>query len=178
MSFKTWREKNRGKMLILSGGLLIAAVVMAFNNSGLRVKPTPPPPLTQLYYFDLNTGKLFSGLDTAPPIAAPSGAYQGKPAGVRAIVYACGDCQDSKNIFVGYLETLDDAFAAGVPVASRQGYYNAQVPISLPGAEEALRVSAPKPIKWVAKNSEEGAAVIEAARSHCGEDKQLDECLP
>ncbi len=62
------------------------------------------------FFYDLNTGKLFvaDALEIAPieapsgkPFALPDGTEI--PAGVRAFVYACGEC-DPKTRKIGYLE--------------------------------------------------------------------------
>jgi hypothetical protein len=48
------------------------------------------------YFYDLNTGRIFIAAPSEAPIPAPSGSTaDGKPAGVRARIYACGDCRDS-----------------------------------------------------------------------------------
>ncbi len=56
------------------------------------------------YFYDLNTGELFEDLSGLGPIETPSGLHEGMPAGVRAVVFACRDCGDEADRYVGWLE--------------------------------------------------------------------------
>lgn len=51
------------------------------------------------WYYDLNTSQLFSGpVGIAVPCEAPSGIpFEGKPAGVLAVVYECGECNNNQD---------------------------------------------------------------------------------
>lgn len=65
---------------------------------------------TQLWFYDLNTGKLFPApLDSTPPISAPSGPQpDGAAAGVLAHVYGCLSCAEADRR-VAYLKTRTPA---------------------------------------------------------------------
>ena len=68
---------------------------------------TPPPKRSgQIWYYDLNNGRLFTGKATdIAPIDAPSGPLPGgAPAGVKAYVFSYGDCDDESQRFVAWLE--------------------------------------------------------------------------
>jgi hypothetical protein len=56
------------------------------------------------YYYDLNTGEVFEDISHPGPIETPSGLYQGMPAGVRVVMFACRDCGDETDRYVGWLE--------------------------------------------------------------------------
>ena len=56
------------------------------------------------YFYDLNTGELFEDLSGLGPIETPSGLHERMPAGVRAVVFACRDCGDEADRYVGWLE--------------------------------------------------------------------------
>lgn len=83
--------------------LLLAVVIW------LSIPDKPPPTVTieKEWYYDLNTGKLFTaekGLE--PPIEAPSGPLpDGKPAGVRAYVLSYVYEPNESERFVAFLET-------------------------------------------------------------------------
>ena len=61
------------------------------------------------WYYDLNTGKLFTAVSgKIPPIKAPSGPLpDGKPAGVRAYVFSYTKEPNAPDKFIGFLETTD-----------------------------------------------------------------------
>mgnify|MGYP006272455861 CR=1 FL=1 len=76
------------------------------------------PQITELYYFDLNTGRVVAGpSDAIPPIDTDSGPYQGEPAGVRANIFACGRCDSD---YAGM--TPDEIEAAGAKLAYLMKY--------------------------------------------------------
>lgn len=67
----------------------------------------PPPKRTgQVWYYDLNTGTLFTGkVEDVAPVDAPSGPLpDGGQAGVKAYVFSYGDCNDENQRFVAWLE--------------------------------------------------------------------------
>jgi hypothetical protein len=70
-------------------------------------KPLPIVTIEKEWYYDLNTGKLFTaekGLE--PPIAAPSGPLpDGMPAGVRAYVLSYAYEPNESERFIAFLET-------------------------------------------------------------------------
>jgi hypothetical protein len=87
-----------------SGMLLLAIVIW------LLIPDKPPPQVVTIekeWYYDLNTGKLFTaekGLE--PPIDAPSGPLpDGKPAGVRAYVLSYVYEPNESERFIAFLET-------------------------------------------------------------------------
>jgi len=69
-------------------------------------KQPPPSQPTGDWYYDLNTGTLFTAPSgQLPPINAPSGPTpSGEPAGVRAFVFACGECANPADRFPAYLQ--------------------------------------------------------------------------
>lgn len=69
--------------------------------------PKPPPKRSgNVYYLDLNTGRLFADkASLIAPIASPSDSPSGKvTSGVKAYVFSCGDCNDEKQRFVAWVE--------------------------------------------------------------------------
>ena len=56
------------------------------------------------YFYDLNSGEVFEDISRPGPIETSSGTYQGMPAGVRAVMFACRDCGDESDRYVGWLE--------------------------------------------------------------------------
>lgn len=85
-------------LLLAAGGFLASRVWSTLNP------PPAPEPITMAYFYDQNTGKLFAApASTVGPIETESGPYHSEPAGVRAHVFACGQCSIESNRFIGYL---------------------------------------------------------------------------
>lgn len=95
--------------------IVVAAVVIALNA---RTGPEPHKfsrdNVDKVWFYDLNNGELFAQpLNTRPPVKAPSGDKDGKPAGVRAHVFACdGHCGDKDARHIRYLETTAEGGAS------------------------------------------------------------------
>jgi hypothetical protein len=76
----------------------------------LLLTPDKRPPVQDIeteWYYDLNTGKLFTAAKgLTPPIDAPSGPQpNGEPAGVRAYVLSYSHASDKSGRYIGFLET-------------------------------------------------------------------------
>lgn len=142
--------------------LVLAAGAFYFN---LR---TPPETVDRLWYFDLNTQQLFAAADQVPPIAAPSGPIDGKPAGVRAYVYACGTCDPATNK-TGWLETFP-------PEAGIAGSY-ASLGYDFPLGASTL-IKRPNDKEWVKADSSEAREIKEEAKSRCAETAAFTLCGP
>lgn len=103
MKLRDWLNNNSaivtiGAVVLLIGALFAIIMQMRSGPSGPRV--------IDVYFYDLNTQKLFAAKsDQIPPIDTPSGpAPGGAPAGVRAYVFACNDCGNENDRFIGWLE--------------------------------------------------------------------------
>ncbi len=100
-------------------GYSVVAVVLLIAAANAYFALQPPDlarrDISRLNYLDLNTKERFSAPwgdgNEVPPLDAPSGPLtadagplkKGEPAGVRALVFACGVCSNEQ--FVGWLET-------------------------------------------------------------------------
>lgn len=110
MSLRDWMNNN-------SALVTIAAVVLLVVTLGWIILQAKGPSASRMksqYYYDLNTGTIFTADSSEmPPIETPSGPDKtGKPAGVRARVFACGDCRRSYvGMTVAQIEEAD-AFIA------------------------------------------------------------------
>jgi hypothetical protein len=128
----------------------------------------------QAYYYDLTSGKLFSGPDDAiAPIDAPGGTGKG----VRAFVYSCEGCEpDSLVVLKLQAMTLE---ARRVIVTART---DPKMQDALVDAiQHGVRVAAPptsgqEPV-WLRPESSEAAALAKAIASHCG-GQTPQPCLP
>lgn len=98
-------ERPKGVVWIagLSAGLLLIVLTIQWLGA------TGPPEVEHIereWYYDLNTGKLFTAeKGQTPPIAAPSGPLpSGAPAGVRAYVLSYVAEPNESERFIGFLE--------------------------------------------------------------------------
>jgi hypothetical protein len=124
---RTWIQENPAIVVVA------AAIIMVISWGAIGCQliggSRPGRPSDRnLYYFDMNTGKIF--LESAfeqPPVDAPSGKWEkdrpeGVPvdsgAGVRVYIFTCGECpavdegmiaQDVEKAggFIGYYERYD-----------------------------------------------------------------------
>lgn len=99
---RSWINRWSSQVTVVAIVLLGLALFIVIKTGRPAGYSTP----VSVYYYDLNTGELFAALSTEiPPIEAPSGPLpNGKPAGVRAFVYSCGDCSDPAQRRVAWLE--------------------------------------------------------------------------
>ncbi|MCG8584055.1 MAG: hypothetical protein MI757_05020 [Pirellulales bacterium] len=115
------------------------------------------------YFYDLHTGELFEDRDVPGPIETRSGAYEGMPAGVRAVVFACRDCGDDRYVAwlqvpVAELERLGVAYEVGDASAAPS---NQQVE-GEPGDQLAIRDPDGGP--WLLMRSSAGQQIVTVAR--------------
>lgn len=143
------RSKLQGPLgyAVIGAILLIALVVVL-----LQGERTPNRDITLgAFYLDTKTGEVFTDkIGTLPPIKAPSG----EATGVRALVFACGQCDPLENRFVGYLSRFTDEAKAvmesdtATPLEARDAKF---------GGRRIKRVG---DADWKVWQSEEGAAII------------------
>ncbi len=140
--------------------------------------PQPEPAVELVYYYDVNTKALFTASAKEwPPIDGPSGkpGPDGKPAGVRAHVFACGSCADEKNRFVGFLENLTPE-AKAVVLRIKQG--EAPPRADLEVWELGTFIRTPDQEAWTQRTDPAHAKVIEAIKAQCSGRGPLTDCFP
>lgn len=120
----------------------------------------------QAYFYDRNTGELFTmPVHVSGPIERDSGDYNGEPAGVRAHVFACGDCGSNEN-FIAWLERpspREKELEEGKLLTETDLYPL----VSVPGNDN-----------WYAANTREGLGITEAAQKRCPEGQKPNYCQP
>jgi hypothetical protein len=89
--------------------LLVSVYNIAKKNGNLR-----PENNEKVWYYDLNTGRLFvEGQEQPTQITAPSGFLpDGSPAGIRAYVFSYVKDPNESQRFIGYLEKKDPNYIA------------------------------------------------------------------
>ena len=104
-------DRGRLSACIATISLGLTTLAMGLVACGGQESPELAVLEQEGYFYDLNTGKLFTApLQLAPPVIAPSGPLESgellaSQAGVRAYVFACGACDELDRRYVGWLET-------------------------------------------------------------------------
>ena len=109
MGIKDTIEKRQG---IVTGIAFIVLALASFAIYAQFRKPSQQP-IPGAIYYDLSTQQTFTATtgqrNPLPPIEAPSGPFNGKPGGVRAWVYACGDCRVEANRQIVWLDQFTES---------------------------------------------------------------------
>jgi len=101
---------NRNPRIVV--GVSIACLVVFLAVLIVQLLPERPERSEKYdkeWFYDLNTGKLFSAKEgLVPPIDAPSGRLpNGEAAGVRAFVFSYVSEPNESECFIGFLEKPD-----------------------------------------------------------------------
>lgn len=167
MSIRDFLNNNSALVTILAVVLLIVAlgfIVMQLGGGGNRVRTIP------VYYYDLDTGELFEReSDTIPPVETSSGEMNG----VRAFVFACNDCSDESDRFVGYLEMFTQEAKEILEMAPEDRPED--VPYDF--YESGRLVKTPESDRWFEANSPQGFQIMESVREQCP-DGDPQPCYP
>ena len=120
------------------------------------------------YFYDLNTGEVFEDVSRPGPIETASGPHAGMPAGVRAVVFACRDCGDEADRYVGWLEVPAVALKQyGIPFKTAAGL----------NINERRAFRRPDGGEWAVFGTREAEAISTDAR-RCDERKVPLLCRP
>jgi hypothetical protein len=158
MSIRDGIEQNRVVVVLICLAIGAAAVGLLFYwSTSTAPKPTPGP---RAYFYDQNTGRLFTAPDHLGPIPTESGLYRGEPAGVRAHVFACGTCAEERNRFVGWL--------------SRPASTDADDDASV----NRVLIRRPTDSTWVPSDSPFGERILREVNERCKRDTPVRYCNP
>lgn len=163
MQIREWLKNNP----VIGGAIVAGIMLTAILILVLSLLPTNPTPAStpNNYYYDMQSGELFvADVSLIPPIKAPSGGE-----GVLAQVYACGECGDDSELFVGILRKYSPA--------GKQAIEN-DMP---PGVENELVRLTDEGSRWVPADSEPGRAyrlqAVADAKAAC-KGKKPKICFP
>ncbi len=121
-----------------------------------------------VYFFDLNTKKIFVGPANAwAPVETPSGPFENEPAGVRLFLFSCKPCPNLNG------KTLDEANALGA-TAGWLEKYRADAKKLLDGGDrkpetlmEGLQMRAFTGTRWISPTSREALAIRDTISRLC-----------
>lgn len=149
MALRKWfRSHPLAVSLATIGCLTLAAVLLLRSNQNHEV--------THAYYYDLDTGQIFSAPLGSTPILTPSG----KPRGVVAMVFGCGSCAPSQRL-LGWLQTSQ-------PQTSMQRVSDTRTDESEPQIQWIAKPPDPSEVPvWFNAESPQALAIIKQARQRC-----------
>jgi hypothetical protein len=161
---------NNNPALVTIGAIVLLIICLAIIVIQLSGRGGFEP--VDLWYYDEGTGQLFIADTSEPaPIDAPSGAG----AGVRAVVYACGECPEldegmnadaveAAGAFIAYLEKYEPMDAG----AAEEEYYEQRTLIRTLDSDQ-----------WISMETEEGMMMMEQDYSNrCPGEQYPTPCLP
>lgn len=163
MQTREWMNNNSAIMTLGAVVLLVVALVVMINTiSGGGGAGT----VNALYFYDLQSGELFEApVESKAPIDAPSGANNG----VRARVFACGECTSSDRT-PAYLEKYTDQAKAAIQAGNADATAN----------PNAMLIRAVDGDQWVPSASQAGSEIVSQAiqRLGCNAENRPRECFP
>ncbi|MFG0249166.1 MAG: hypothetical protein ACF8OB_09795 [Phycisphaeraceae bacterium JB051] len=132
------------------------------GDAGEQPQPQRGARVVEVYFMDTADGSIFTAKsDQLPPITAPSGKH-----GVRAFVFACGDCGDEANRFIGWLETYTPEAKKAIyqPVTGPEGGM-----AKFEMIENGHLIAAPDSTGvWIKANSKDGFMLMDKIQGKCG----------
>jgi len=181
MGLRDYMNNNSSVVTILAVVVLVIALgIIVMTSKG----PGRNSYIVDIYFYDLNTGKLFiEKSDQRPPITTASGPTPtGKKAGVLAYVSTCGECRNyagmgveelkAAGAFISRLEMFtEEALAAMDAAAAGQ---SAAMDYDLMNAVLIKRV---EDTAWVPIESSQGMRIMSAEAGRCPGGREKT-CLP
>ena len=136
----------------LAAMLIVVAMALTFtSNIGSRKLG---PPINNDFYYDLETGELFEAQKgLVPPTLSP---VTGKETAVLARVFACNDCADTNDRFVGFLMKH-----------TAEGKRLKEDPKTIPPDLKPMQIGTPDGKTWHDENTPEAIQIMTATNSKC-----------
>ena len=175
MNVREWLNNNSAVATLVAVVVLVIslAILVYTGGGGSRVTEI------DLYYYDLNTGELFTASSRLiPPIEAPSGPTpEGEPAGVRAYLYSCSDCDDESTHRIAWLERYTpeakqriENYRNNPEQFAEEAYYEMEM-------QQDHQVRRPEDNQWQNINTQAGQQIMEIAMQ-CPEGQRPQICYP
>jgi len=152
--------------------LTVALLIVALGAIVLQLRPgRAGGQVVDVYYYDLDSGQIFTASSReVPPIETSTGPFNG----VRAYVFACSDCGDESDRFVGWLEMYSPDAKA---LLTRSAEAGPPGPEAFESWEQGHLIRDPNAEEWVLANSQGGFAVMESVREQCPDGRPRP-CFP
>jgi hypothetical protein len=170
MGIRNLLEQHQGAAIVIIAIILASSAVIILRSGAITT------PDKQAYFFDLDTGELFTAdRELQAPIAAPSGEGNG----MRAVVFGCGSC-NADDLRVAYIMKYSDD--AGTAIGPDMAGAGDAPPQQLAGAVQKEPLVAAPPAageqpQWVVTSSPQGSTIQSRASFVCGP-KAAQPCVP
>ena len=160
MSLRELLNKNATVVTVVTVLVLVASLTFILWPDGGN---DPSDSMGKEYFYDLNTDQLFEAEQgRIPPIDTESGPHQGKPAGVYAYVFSCGECAPREQ-YIGYLETYSEKAKARLEQMRQASagpvYMGPDVESSEP-FRSGILIKRPEDAQWAPKSSSRGQQIV------------------
>lgn len=190
--YRDWINKNSALTTILAVVFLVGALVAI----GYQLKPRVyTMPDIDAYYYDLENDKLFvARLRDLPPIMVPGAAPNSKPMGARAFVFACHDCADEKDRYIGWIELYKAEAKERLTAAARGPAPGSDTNNPPPMAPDIMMMTSmeqghliakpdPENKEWKTNSffefmSDQGNKIMQDSQQKCGEGVIPRNCMP
>lgn len=154
------RDRIAGNRIIVgigALGLIVVAGVLFVARGGAQSKH-----LDAIYFYNLESGELFTQpIGTLPPVDG----------GVRAFVYACGECSE-QNRFISHLITMPAEAKAALDAG------NVDDPGTFVGMNQQIAAyNDANELEWLPRHSPQGEAIADAPATRC-DGKPAKQCRP
>ena len=162
-------NKNAPVTLIISGAAIVGCLIFFINRFTTPEGATPPRKagVPQTWYYDRNTEELFTmPATTSGLVETDSGPFEGEPAGVRAAVFACGDCSTNEQ-YIGWLEKPSAKELEAIAGTAEISDDDLVSLVAKPGSNQ-----------WVSATSAQGEKIAKEARSRCPKGVRANFCQP
>lgn len=181
MGMRDWPHRHPVTVSLVAVAALVLALVMVVWNTG----PADAPD-AQAYFYDPGAALFFSGqADRLPPVDTPAG----ERVGLRAAIFACGDCPagidgmgrdelQGTNAFVGYFERYPDAAVRILEQIQPDTDPEEAAFLRQEARVQGVRVRAPEEDRWFARDTEAGRHIIDERVEQQCEQRPLRICRP
>lgn len=171
MPVRSKLQRNSPLTVLVALAVLVicGVVIWRFRQQSAAQREVPR---TQ-WFLDVGTGKLYTvDAEVAAPQEPPSRATlpDGSPGGVKAYVFSCGDCNDARTHFVGYVATL--------PESERVKPLDLRNPSAATIARITVTNTSALGLEWHSMKSEKAEKILLDLQSRCKDGGALHECSP
>jgi hypothetical protein len=154
--------------------LLLIVIVAAAGYLGSFFFRAPRRPKSLAWFYNERTAALFTAVDQMiPPIDTESGAGTG----VKAYIFTCGDCNDSSQRFIAFLEKMTPEGKEAVISQIKNDKSGVGLGFAMEKLELAVLVRSLENQEWYLKFSSEGQMVMASGKKRGGCENPLL-CLP
>ncbi len=149
----------------LTAAFAVAAIAAAVANFAYQAKRANSRPEGSIWFYNIKTHELFAASDLSVP---PIDTKAGPATGVRAYVFTPDEDPNPTNRFIAFLETLTPETKKEAEADLKRLGSQAGIGFALEKRTDGILVSAPEPIEWHPKFSQEGIDIMEAGKAKGG----------